>query len=261
VQKINDDLTKVNEKLIEQNVRLEIGIEKFADKTKLIQYLTTEMKNLGTWYKAKQHPQSLAESFLPSELAKVLWEQDGKDIHSKTSLNEDQSKKMLDHFQFEHEDGTWSEKNVQRILQISEEIHDDRPTIKYNDKSLAEGLSPGQRCTALLPLIFLRTTLTPLIIDQPEDNLDSQLVFELVVDMLRGLKERRQVIIATHNPNIPVSGDAEQVIVLTAESDKKTTVTRQGSIDDKIITEKIKTILEGGEEAFKIRSRKYGLLK
>lgn len=261
VTKINSDLVKVNEKLEERNVRLEIGIEELADKTKLTEYLTLAMKNIGNWYKVQQHPMAIAEAFSPSELVETLWEGHDLEIVSRTSLSAEQAKKVVEHFGFEMADGTWHEEYVERVLEISEQMHQDKPSIKYNGKSLTDGLSPGQRCTALLPLIFLRTTLTPLIIDQPEDNLDSQLVFELVVDMLRGLKERRQVIIATHNPNIPVSGDAEQVIVLSAVSDKKTEIVHQGSIDDPQITEKIKTLLEGGEEAFKIRSRKYGLLK
>ena len=64
----------------------------------------------------------------------------------------------------------------------------------------------------MLPLIALAED-APLIIDQPEDNLDNKLVGKMLVDVLASLKEYRQIIVATHNPNIVVSGDAEQVIV------------------------------------------------
>ena len=67
----------------------------------------------------------------------------------------------------------------------------------------------------MLPLIVLSET-TPLVIDQPEDNLDNRLVGEVIAGILASLKERRQVIAATHNPNIVVSGDAEQVIQAAA---------------------------------------------
>jgi ABC-type lipoprotein export system ATPase subunit len=106
----------------------------------------------------------------------------------------------------------------------------------------------------------LRESNSPLVIDQPEDNLDSQLVFDLVVDILRRLKNKRQIIIATHNPNIPVSGDAEQVIVVEAESGNRAVVNHQASVDEEKIISSIKNIMEGGEEAFKTRARKYRYL-
>jgi ATPase subunit of ABC transporter with duplicated ATPase domains len=124
-------------------------------------------------------------------------------------------------------------------------------------KKPIEDLSPGQRCTALLPIILLETD-TPLIIDQPEDNLDNQFIFDLVVNTLRSLKECRQIIVATHNPNIPVSGDAENILVFRPDGTKGK-VERNGSIDYGPIIEDVKTIMEGGEEAFRVRARKYNL--
>lgn len=120
-----------------------------------------------------------------------------------------------------------------------------------------EGLSPGQRCSALIPIILLESD-CPLIMDQPEDNLDNKLVFNLVVDIVRGLKERRQIIVATHNPNIPVSGDAEQIVVPEARSLERCDRVIQGSIDCDDIVDQVKAIMEGSEEAFRIRAQKYG---
>ena len=98
------------------------------------------------------------------------------------------------------------------LLQIEEMAIDDRPIIMLDDTPI-ENLSPGQRCAALMPIILTERD-WPLVIDQPEDNLDNTMVFHVGVEVLRQLKDQRQVIIATHNPNIPVSGDAEQVVVL-----------------------------------------------
>lgn len=140
-------------------------------------------------------------------------------------------------------------------LELSE--IEDLPRILLDEKPI-EGLSPGQRCSALIPMILVEGD-NPLVIDQPEDNLDNKMVFELLVDILRGLKEQRQIIVATHNPNIPVSGDAEQIVVFDSPSKDRCCVTEQGSIDDEAIINNIKSVLEGGDKAFEVRMRKYGL--
>ena len=99
----------------------------------------------------------------------------------------------------------------------------------------------------------------PLIIDQPEDNLDGEFIFHSLVPALRAAKERRQVIVVTHNPNIAVLGDAEQIIALKSTSDKSMIVAR-GSIDDAATRKIVCQILEGAEEAFKKRAKIYGLI-
>ena len=98
------------------------------------------------------------------------------------------------------------------LISGDECLVDDVVKIRLDGRPV-EDLSPGQRCSALLPVIVLGSNV-PLVIDQPEDNLDNQLVTDLVIDILRQLKEQRQIIVVTHNPNIVVSGDAEQVVVM-----------------------------------------------
>jgi len=109
----------------------------------------------------------------------------------------------------------------------------------------------------MLPLIALVEN-APLIIDQPEDNLDNRLVGKMLVDVLANLKEKRQIIVATHNPNIVVSGDSEQVIVLDAVSGNKGICKFAGSIDKPEIVNWVIDIMEGGKEAFRVRSKRYG---
>jgi len=120
-------------------------------------------------------------------------------------------------------------------------------------------LSVGQKCTALLSLVLLESPY-PLLIDQPEDNLDNHFIFDQIVATLRSAKERRQFLIATHNANIPVSGDAELIVVLQAD-EKHGWVDPGGfgSIDTPSIKEAVERILEGGEVAFRIRKEKYGI--
>ena len=120
-------------------------------------------------------------------------------------------------------------------------------------------LSVGQKCTALLGIVLLESPAT-LLVDQPEDDLDNQFIFDQIVDTLRHEKERRQFIVATHNANIPVSGDAELIVVVEAdEYHGWVPENGAGSIDAKPIKQAVEQILEGGERAFQIRREKYGL--
>lgn len=121
-----------------------------------------------------------------------------------------------------------------------------------------KSLSVGQKCTAILTLILLESS-NPLIIDQPEDDLDNTFIFSDIVQKLRKEKEKRQFIIATHNANIPVLGDAELISVLTADADHgEIQKDHFGSIDDEAVRKPVETILEGGREAFQLRKDKYG---
>jgi hypothetical protein len=81
----------------------------------------------------------------------------------------------------------------------------------------------------------------------------------MLVDILADLKEKRQIIVASHNPNIVVSGDAEQVIVLDALSDSEGICSKSGSIDNTEIIHSVVEIMEGGKEAFLARNRRYNL--
>ena len=119
-------------------------------------------------------------------------------------------------------------------------------------------LSLGQQQSVLLALILSSDSKRPLIIDQPEDNLDSEFIFHTFVPVLRRAKERRQVIIVTHNANIAVLGDAEQLIVFKSNSDYSKIVAR-GSIDDLTARDAACKILEGAREAFTRRARVYGI--
>jgi hypothetical protein len=121
------------------------------------------------------------------------------------------------------------------------------------------GLSTGQKCTAILSIILLERD-APLVIDQPEDDLDNEFIFRQIVQTLRREKERRQFIIVTHNANIPVAGDAELIAVMQAD-DRHGWIERAGSIDDPGIREPVENILEGGHAAFQIRQMKYEILE
>jgi hypothetical protein len=118
-------------------------------------------------------------------------------------------------------------------------------------------LSDGQKHTILLTIAMLAESNLPLVIDQPEDDLDNAFIFHSLVSTLRSIKERRQVIVVTHNANIAVLGDSELILSMKRNGDKGM-VTDRGSIDRGETKKAVQGILEGGELAFCPRKEIYG---
>ncbi|WP_436231273.1 TrlF family AAA-like ATPase [Caballeronia sp. LjRoot29] len=116
-------------------------------------------------------------------------------------------------------------------------------------------LSEGQRNTALLSLLLAQGK-GPIVIDQPEDELDSNYIFSDLVPLLRAVKEKRQLILATHNANLPVNADAELIYAFDAR-DGRGAIRTQGGLDRADVTLAVLDIMEGSEKAFKQRSEKY----
>lgn len=129
--------------------------------------------------------------------------------------------------------------------------------LNYSGRDLRE-LSPGERGIVLLIFyLALNKGEEPLIIDQPEDNLDNESVFKKLVPCIIEAKKRRQVIIVTHNPNIAVACDAEQIIHCKIDKNMNEITYSSGGIEDEIIRQKIIDVLEGTKPAFELRSKKY----
>ena len=123
-------------------------------------------------------------------------------------------------------------------------------------------LSTGQKATAVLLLLLLESD-APLIVDQPEDDLDNRFITEGVVPRMREEKRRRQFLFSTHNANIPVLGDAELIVGLSPSGEAEEGSARiapdhVGSIDARPVRKLVEELLEGGEDAFERRRRKYG---
>ena len=126
-------------------------------------------------------------------------------------------------------------------------------------KELAQ-LSTGQKATAVLLLLLLEFD-APLIVDQPEDDLDNRFIAECIVPTMREEKRKRQFVFSSHNANIRVLGDAEQIVGLTPlveDGVEQATIPEElcGSIDTPAVKEVIKELLEGGQEAFELRREK-----
>jgi len=125
-----------------------------------------------------------------------------------------------------------------------------------------EALSTGQKATAVLLLLLLESE-APLIVDQPEDDLDNRFITDGVVPIMKNEKRKRQFIFSTHNANIPVLGDAELILGLSTDIQNGAVQGRisdchMGSIDVQSVREMVEEILEGGKPAFEMRRLKYG---
>jgi len=142
-------------------------------------------------------------------------------------------------------------------LQVTKAVPDGAGGTRYVVRDFAK-LSLGQQQSVLLALILSSDTNRPLIIDQPEDNLDGEFIYSTLVPVLRRAKERRQIIIVTHNPNVAVLGDAELIVIMKAAHDSGQIVAR-GSIDHSHTRDMACAILEGSREAFLRRAKMYGI--
>ncbi len=186
----------------------------------------------------------------PEQLAQIIQDNDLEELEAVASFGKERSCRILESFR-----QTLNPLELE-VIQI-----DDRVSIELNVSNAgashfkdASELSQGQKCTALLPLLLSRRD-TPLVIDQPEDNLDNYFIFETVVDSIQRLRESRQMIFITHNANIPVLGDADLVVVMNSDG-KKGYVQKAGSLDE--CRDEIIDLLEGGKKAFGERTRRYG---
>lgn len=150
-------------------------------------------------------------------------------------------------------------------IELSYKIHYAGTELEY--------LSPGTRGIALLVLYLLmdEDDTRPLLIDQPEGNLDNSSVYKQLVPYIRKAKKRRQIILITHNPNLVVATDAEQIIIATAERPSTQPYPRirydSGGLEHSVagdsfgVREAVCLLLEGGEEAFKARENRYSLVQ
>jgi len=144
-------------------------------------------------------------------------------------------------------------------LYDSERNIDDAVHIYLTDQGISkplDRLSLGQRCVAILDLVLLTESIVPVVIDQPEDDLDNSYVFTELVQTLRKAKEHRQLILVTHNPNLLFGGDADQVFVMRSDG-VRAWIEHSGAVDDTVVRQHLLRILEGGRQAFELRRTRY----
>lgn len=235
---------QIAERLSGQFPSIRVTVTQAADLHDYQEAVTDALKGSGV--KQGVVAERLCQVFLPAELAEVVARDDLNTFMQRSGYDEDRSKKIL------------SALRAGGIHYTIETVAlDDRPCIELLDGDTfkeSTHLSTGQRCTTILPILLTQSE-RPLLIDQPEDNLDNAFVYETIVRALRAIKGTRQVIFVTHNPNIPVLGEAERVFVFSSDG-QHSTLRQVGTVDE--CKDQIERILEGGREAFLLRKARYG---
>ena len=235
---------RVAERLTSEFSSIRVTISQAADSQEYRDLIAGALKGLGL--KHNVLADRIAEVFLPTELAPAVMARDVHLLSERASVDEERARRVVEALRADG--GAYLIESVDL---------EDVPCIELLDGGIykeSPKLSTGQRCTTILPILLLQSE-RPLLIDQPEDNLDNAFIYETIVKALSSVKSSRQVIFVTHNPNIPVLGEAERVFVLESDG-QNASLRRSGSVDE--CKDDIETILEGGREAFLQRKKRYG---
>lgn len=223
---------------------IRVRVEQYGNSDAYRNLVLENMKGAGIRY--TQIVDKLVQRITPQDFAAIVQRGDTEALKEKLEIDAERASRII--YQFNDTKAIFDVEVV--------ELHD-RPTIElkdgqdYKDSS---ALSTGQKCTTILPILLLESA-SPLLIDQPEDNLDNAFIYETVVKGVREVRGKRQLIFVTHNPNIPVLGDAQRVFVLQSTG-RQASVKCAGTVEQ--VKEEIETILEGGKEAFEERKKRYG---
>jgi len=195
--------------------------------------------------------ENVCSRITPSELADLVLERNYQKIATTAKISSEWANKIVEKLCYG---------NI--LFELQELAKQPKPIITVRTKSTPPKeipvlqLSDGQRHTILLTIAMLAESNVPLVIDQPEDDLDNAFIFSSIVTTLRAIKERRQVILVTHNANIAVLGDSELILPMCRENDYGKTKDR-GSIDTDATRQYVLNILEGGSAAFLRRKEMY----
>jgi len=264
-KKLRAELKEVREKMTARRKAQLKGInnnlaETIKDYTIFLKYddagITAEFES---FMQQKMHGTYLQDDLIenvcshitPSELADLVLERNCEQIAKKSEISTEWADKIIDKLCY------WS-----ILFELQALGKQPKPIITVRTKSTPSReipvlqLSDGQRHTILLTIAMLAESNVPLVIDQPEDDLDNAFIFSSIVTTLRSIKERRQVILVTHNANIAVLGDSELILPMCRENDCGK-IKDRGSIDTDVTKQCVLDILEGGSAAFLRRKEMY----
>lgn len=190
------------------------------------------------------------------------------DLYLKKEGGIEKYKKLLIDIRNKEDQKSLSKKTRDIITDIAEDsfarmlafLPDDDLIVSYRPEKANKFIplsnaSAGQKTTTILTFLLAYGS-QPLLLDQPEDDLDNRLVYDLIVARLKVAKSKRQIIVVTHNANIPVNGDSEYIVSMDSETNI-IQVNQTGTMDDKSIRQEICDVMEGTKDAFEMRAKKY----
>ena len=225
--------------------KVRVIVARDAELTPYREFLAGLMKRSGKQYNAPL--ERLTAAVAPDKLGALADREDAAALAASADINPEFAETLIralrDQPERRFELDTLDLEDVPRIeLQV------------HGEWRSADRLSTGQKSSAILPILLMDSE-APLLIDQPEDNLDNSFISDAVIPQLKAIRGKRQLVLITHNPNLPVLGEAAQVVVLEADG-RHSKVIAQGDVE--AVKQHIVRLMEGGREAFHQRALRYG---
>jgi DNA repair ATPase RecN len=223
---------------------IRVTVKPLADYRTYLSVLNGALRGSGLRY--RELAERIVATFSPQEIAILAEKGDAAKIANALEINEERAHRLAESLRGDAGTELF-------VTDVGDEV-----IIELLDGTsfkTTDFLSMGQRCTAVLPII-LQHNERIIALDQPEDHLDNAFVVGTLVHAIRARSQSAQTIIATHNPNIPVLGDADLVTHLESDGDR-CFVHVAGALDDTEVVHSITNIMEGGLEAFQRRATFY----
>jgi ABC-type lipoprotein export system ATPase subunit len=226
------------------NGRIEVRVDKSGEYGAYEAALVDALQGSNLQYRVLAA--TLAKSVSPRELVSAVESSDAGQLAASAGISVDRALRLIAHLK---------EQSVAGLLLAPLDDSVDFALLDGKDYKVTGYLSMGQRCTVVLPLLLAEDR-DSILLDQPEDHLDNAFIVDTLVEALRERTKSGQVIVATHNANVPVLGEATKVIVLASDG-RQGFVQTQGALDDDDAVEAITNLMEGGREAFARRAAFY----
>ncbi len=233
--------TRINAQL---NPRIRVKPIRAAQLTQYANAVSAALRGSGLRY--NELSASIASLISPRELVELIENGDSESLATVLNIQTDRASKLITHLR---------EHGTAEILTSGVEDDVRLELLDGTEYKTLEHLSVGQRCTVVLPIVLEHKDQI-LIIDQPEDHLDNGFIVDSVLKAILNRGQDAQLILSTHNANLPVLGNAKQVIVMSSDG-KRAFVEYQGELVDPTVVRAVTTIMEGGAEAFQRRAAFY----
>ena len=227
------------------NGRIEVRVDKSGAFEGYQATLVSLLQGSGLQYKALAS--GIAQTMSPRELVRAIEADDPEPVETAASVSTERAVRLIAHL--------GQQSNAELLLAPLDDSVD-FALLDGQDYKVTSHLSMGQRCTVVLPLLLAEPR-DAILLDQPEDHLDNAFIVETLVEAIGERARSGQVIVATHNANIPVLGDAALVVVMASDG-RRGFVVNAAELDDDATVRAITTLMEGGREAFQRRATFYG---
>jgi chromosome segregation ATPase len=226
------------------NGRIEVRVDKSGETAAYEAALVDALQGSNLQYKSLAG--KLATQVSPRELISAVESSDATRLAQLAGISDDRAVRLVAHLQ---------QNSMAGLLLAALDDSIDFALLDGQKYKLTKNLSMGQRCTVVLPLLLAEEH-ESILLDQPEDHLDNAFIVDTLVSAIRARSSNGQVIVATHNANIPVLGDAAQVVVLASDG-RHGFIDAVAALDADESVEAITTLMEGGREAFARRAEFY----